>query len=80
MTVRVLLFAWLAEQAGAREVDLDLPEGSTVQDAVREASRRLSVALDPRGFAVAVNERYSDLGAPVREGDTVALIPPVSGG
>jgi len=80
MTVRVLLFAWLADQAGAREVQVGLQEGATVEDAVRSAGEALGTTLDPGGFAVALNERYSDLFAAVREGDVIALIPPVSGG
>lgn len=80
MTIRVLLFAWLADHAGAREVQVGLQAGATVEDAVRSAGETLGATLDPAGFAVALNERYSDLSATVREGDVIALIPPVSGG
>src|SRR4051794_41853243 len=34
----------------------------------------------PRSCVVAINREYADEGAPVRPGDEVALVPPVSGG
>ncbi len=36
--------------------------------------------MPDRSFIVAVNREYADRSAPVRAGDEVALIPPVSGG
>jgi molybdopterin converting factor subunit 1 len=80
-TVRVLLVAGLREAAGAREVWIELPKMTTVA-ALRE---RLAVAYPALAgllpnVAFAVNETYAENAAPVRAGDTVAAIPPVSGG
>jgi molybdopterin synthase catalytic subunit len=79
--VRVRLFAIQRELAGTREVELDLPEGSTVDDAWAAvvskhpvlAPGRPSVRFARNGEYVAASER---IGA----GDEVAFIPPVSGG
>jgi molybdopterin converting factor subunit 1 len=81
MTVTVLLFASLAQEAGARRVDIEWAEGATV-GGIRD---RL-VALHPglarfvETLVYAVNEDYADEDTAVPAGATVALIPPVSGG
>lgn len=74
--VRVRLFASLRELAGRREQVLDLADGATVADVW--PALRLGTA--PAGLAHAVNRGYVDASAPLRDGDEVALIPPVSGG
>ena len=74
--VRVRLFASLRELAGRREQSLDLADGATVADVW--PALRLGAA--PAGLAHAVNRGYVEPSAPLRDGDEVALIPPVSGG
>ena len=74
MVVTVRLFAGLRERAGADRVEVELPDGAVVSD--------LLAAMDvaPRSCVVAINREYADEQAPVRAGDEVALVPPVSGG
>jgi sulfur-carrier protein len=81
MPVRVLLFAGLREAAGAREVQVDLAPRASVAE-LREALARAYPALRPllANAAVAVNEEYAEAEVRLQPGDTVALIPPVSGG
>ena len=81
MQCSVLLFAQLAETVGANRLTLELPDGSTVSDALDTLSGRHPEIADLRPIlAVAVNERYSTHTAELTNGDTIALIPPVSGG
>lgn len=80
-TVRVLLFARLAELAGTREVSLEIGEGLTAGDAYRLlAERDGSLAGFEASLAYAVNREYVSPETPLRDGDELALIPPVSGG
>ena len=82
MRLTVQLFASLAEQIGARELRLDdLPERPPVS-AVADAVIARHPQLDPIRASImfAVNAEYVGPDHPVREGDSVALIPPVSGG
>ncbi len=73
MLLTVRLFAGLRERAGADTVDLEVPDGATVGD--------VRTAFDPDlPYIVAVNRAYADDADPVRAGDEVALVPPVSGG
>lgn len=80
MTVRVLLFASYADALGAAAVDVALPEPATVADVIGAVTRLPGGERLPRRPLVAVNERYAAAATPVRPGDEVALIPPVSGG
>jgi molybdopterin converting factor subunit 1 len=76
MQVRVRLFAALRERAGAAEVELELPEGARVSDALA----RFGALADGVPMVMAVNQEYADPDAELRAGDELALIPPVSGG
>lgn len=81
MAVRVLLFASYADHLGTGALELAVPpEGSAVGDLVRRVAELPGGERLPSRPLVAVNERYADLDTRVREGDEVALIPPVSGG
>jgi molybdopterin synthase catalytic subunit len=76
MKVRVRLFAILRERAGFDELELELPEGATVADALE----RLGPVAGDLKVVMAVNRDYADASSPLHEHDELALIPPVSGG
>jgi MoaE-MoaD fusion protein len=74
--VSVQLFAILRERAGRDRVEVELPEGATVEQLLAELAELIG-ALPVR---VAVNREYADASEALGEGDELALIPPVSGG
>jgi molybdopterin synthase catalytic subunit len=76
VVVTVRLFAVLRERAGAREIELDLPEGARVRDALA----RLDDLAGGLPLVMAINRDYADAEAVLSAGDELALIPPVSGG
>ena len=76
MQIRVRLFAGLRERAGTGQLELELPEGAVVGDALE----RMSALTEGVPVVMAVNHEYADSDAPLHGGDEVALIPPVSGG
>jgi MoaE-MoaD fusion protein len=76
MVVRVRLFAMLRERAGRAEIELELPEGSRVRDALA-AVEDLAGGLP---LVMAVNREYAPEDARLQPGDELALVPPVSGG
>ena len=83
MTIRVRLFAAIRETLGREQVDLDLADGATAEDVWRELVRsEPSGALAARrhNLAAAVNRKYARFDEPLKEGDEVVFIPPVSGG
>ena len=81
MKVRILAFAGLAEHLGWREHALDLPEGSTAAVALDTLAAAHPPIADMRSsLALAINEAYAPPMRTLADGDTLALIPPVSGG
>jgi molybdopterin synthase catalytic subunit/molybdopterin converting factor small subunit len=73
MRIKVRLFAGLRERAGwsSREID-----ARTVAD----VWPALGLGDEPEGLLYAVNRQYAERTQDLRDGDEVALIPPVSGG
>jgi molybdopterin converting factor subunit 1 len=81
MKVHIRLFAGLHDLIGERNVTLELSEGATVADLRDQLSRRYPVVTPYLPTLVcAVDEEYVTPDHALREGDDVALIPPVSGG
>jgi molybdopterin converting factor subunit 1 len=82
VTVRVRLFAILRERAGDEAVEIELPDGATVSDAIAALRQRQGLAelLSRLPVRVAVNREYADEATSLEAGDELALIPPVSGG
>jgi molybdopterin synthase catalytic subunit len=74
--VRLRLFAVLRQRAGQDELELELPEGACVADALA-AVDHLAHGLP---LVLAVNREYADRDALLSADDELALIPPVSGG
>jgi molybdopterin synthase catalytic subunit len=73
VTVVVRLFAGLRERAGWSERELDVAS-------VAEVWPALELGDEPEGLLYAVNREYAERERELRDGDEVALIPPVSGG
>ena len=81
MRVRVRLFAIQRELAGTREVGLDLPDQATVADAWAALVERYPALAPGRDYVrFARNGQYAEAAMTLRDGDEVAMIPPVSGG
>jgi molybdopterin synthase catalytic subunit len=76
MNVRVQLFAGLRERAGTSEIELELPDGARVSDALD----RVTSLTDGIPVVMAVNHEYAHADDALAPGDELALIPPVSGG
>ena len=81
MQLTVKLFGSLREQAGAKELALELPDGSRVSDLRQVLAERYPI-LDKLGGRVAasVNLELAEPGQVLSEGDEVAFLPPVAGG
>jgi len=81
LRIRVRLFAMQRETAGMRELRLEVPLGSTVDDAWNAVVRQVPALAPGRSsLRFAVNGSYADDDQPLTDGDEVACIPPVSGG
>ncbi len=81
MQCHVLFFAQLAEAIGSDRLTIELSQGATVAEALAALSKdHEAIAATASAIAVAVNEQYCPAARVLSDGDTIALIPPVSGG
>jgi molybdopterin converting factor subunit 1 len=87
VTVKVLFFASAREAAnGLTRIDLQVPVNSNTLSIRRILADRFpklaTTVLDEDSLTLALNEEYVAAGQviPIQNGDTVALIPPISGG
>lgn len=82
MHIRVHLFAGLADEVGESSLVIDLPEkGSSVRELKAELVRKHPGADRwVRQSLTSVNRSYAPDEHPLRDGDEVSLIPPLSGG
>ena len=80
--MRVRLYAVLRERVGREAIDVELADGATVADAMRELSLipALDGVLDRMTVQMAVNREYATSDTRLGAHDELALIPPVSGG
>ncbi|HDR7779951.1 MULTISPECIES: molybdopterin converting factor subunit 1 [Bacillus] len=76
--IRVLLFAYLQEEAGTSELQIE-KENITVAELKDVVAKEYNVPM-AASIMVAINEEYANEDDTIRDGDVVALIPPVSGG
>jgi molybdopterin converting factor subunit 1 len=81
MRVTVRLFARLRDLAGSGELIRDVAAPATVHSVWQSLVADMPALRDyERTMSVAVNADYSKMTAPVKDGDEVAFLPPVSGG
>jgi MoaE-MoaD fusion protein len=82
MVIHVRLFAMLRERAGTGTLELELPRGATVAEAIGVLSQRepLRELLARMPVRMAVNRDYAAAETVLAPEDELALIPPVSGG
>ena len=83
--MKLLYFAWLRAKIGTAEEELRLPSGigdvSALLEWLKSRGPGYADALrDLSTVRVAVNQDYVGLEHRVRDGDEVAIFPPVTGG
>ncbi|HET9148982.1 MAG TPA: molybdopterin converting factor subunit 1 [Alphaproteobacteria bacterium] len=83
--MKVLYFAWVRTKTGVAEESLPLPAGvETVGQFLawlKDRGAGFSEALKAPGFIrVAVNQEFATDATRLKDGDEVALFPPVTGG
>lgn len=80
MELKLLYFGISRDHANKDEERLKVKEGIRVSDIREELKQKYPSLEDIQNFAMAVNESYAEDDLRLEDGDTVAVIPPVSGG
>jgi molybdopterin synthase catalytic subunit len=81
MKIRVKFFAILRERAGAAELSKEIADGSTVAQLWESLQKEYPKLAGPTfRLLYAVNQTYVTPEEILKDGDELAIIPPVSGG
>jgi MoaE-MoaD fusion protein len=81
MRVHILVFGVLKDLIPESSAPLELPDGARVRDLLDHHKKSFAQRDELwRSLAVAVNREYVSADHALRDGDEVALLPPVSGG
>ena len=79
MIYRVLYFGLLAERRGFAEETVESSARTSAQ-LYGELDAKHRLGLSVTDFRVAVNDEFAAWDAEIKSGDTIALLPPMSGG
>ncbi|MEO6070622.1 MAG: MoaD/ThiS family protein [Chitinophagaceae bacterium] len=80
MTITVLAFGIAKEMIGGSTVMLQVREDIKVSDLRIVLEKQYPSLKDLTSVLIAVNNEYATAENRIREGDEIAIIPPVSGG
>lgn len=81
MNVRVALFAAARDAAGAETVEVSIRPGDTPAEVLHAlAAQHPALARIAASSRLAVGDAYASAGVSIVPEDSLALIPPVSGG
>ncbi|HZS08500.1 MAG TPA: molybdopterin converting factor subunit 1 [Blastocatellia bacterium] len=81
VSITVLLFGACREAAGTESLTIRLPAPVDVARAFAHLRQRIpQLEYFERSLLFAVNEEHARPDQPLKDGDTLAIFPPVSGG
>ena len=81
ISVKVLFFGAARDAVGHPEVELSLDNEATSAEALAQLIEKFpNLSRFGRSLLVAVNQEYARGGTPLKNGDELAVFPPVSGG
>lgn len=80
MNTRVLAFGIVKEFFNAPFLDVELDDGITVADLKYQLESKYSGLKRLQSYMIAKNEEYADDTDVLKQGDAIAIIPPVCGG
>ena len=80
MKIQLLFFGITTDLVGENSTSINLKEKTTIEELKAALILKYSALKNIHEYAIAVNEEYANNDVILKEGDVVAIIPPVSGG
>ena len=81
MKVRARFFAQLRDAAGFSELDVDLPERSTIADLLAQIYHtNPALRAHDKSMLFGIGVEFAKRNHTLRDGDEIAIMPPVQGG
>lgn len=80
MKITLLLFGAATDLLGTSEITLEVPSNINIASFKSLLQEQFTELTKLNSYAIAVNEAYASDDVVLKESDTIAIIPPVSGG
>jgi len=80
MKIQLLFFGITTDLTGKTSQTFEMQENTSIKDLKNKLISEYPNLTNINEFAIAVNEEYANEDLKIKEGDVVAIIPPVSGG
>lgn len=81
MRIALKLFAFFRQMFGSSQITYEIADGATVSDLLEEIYEKYPPLEKSRGHVVVmINKKAVPLTEQIKDGDEVAILPPVSGG
>ena len=80
MNIKTFFFGITTDFVDASELHIDVEENTSIKDFKSVLKERFAKLENINTYAIAVNEAYATDDVIIKNGDVVAVIPPVSGG
>jgi molybdopterin converting factor subunit 1 len=80
MILKILTFGIARDIIGSSVFSIEITEGASVEDLKQQILIKYPRFESLSSLMIAVNEEYGNTDTLLKEGDEIALIPPVSGG
>ncbi|NOZ72322.1 MAG: molybdopterin converting factor subunit 1 [Chloroflexi bacterium] len=80
MKIKVRFFAAMRDIFQTPLLELELPDGASVQDMIDKLREQTPAFTGTGALHVAINKRYARWDEKLKDGDEVAIFPPVAGG
>lgn len=80
MKITIKAFGIASEIAGKRQWEMEVPEGSSIDELREILTAELPKLKTIIQFSLALNQSYVTSNEVLNQGDEIAIIPPVSGG
>ena len=80
MNITVLYFASLADKSHKGSEPLTLETGTSLTELYDSLQNHYQFRQQPAELRVAINDEFASWDEAIKDGDTIAFIPPVAGG
>jgi molybdopterin synthase sulfur carrier subunit len=80
MKCRIKAFGISREIIGSKLLEMEMPDSQSILDLKKALIEKYPTFESLKSLYIAVNNEYAPEDAILKEGDEIALIPPVSGG
>jgi MoaD family protein len=81
MKIHVQFYAQLRDLVGVRELDVDLADGATVQELLEQVyAKQPALRSHDKSILIGAGVEFVDRSYELKQGEEIAIMPPVQGG